>query len=57
MESCAILRKMKYKSIKVNKKIYDKIKSLSKEEKRTISGQLEYVLERYLKKGKKKGNG
>jgi len=50
------LEEMKYKSIKVNKKIYDKIKSLSKEEKRTISGQLEYVLERYLKKEKKKEN-
>ena len=48
------MEEMKYKSIKVNKKIYDKIKSLSKEEKRTISGQLEYVLERYLKKEKKK---
>jgi len=48
---------MKYKSIKVDKKVYKQLKNLCEKEKRTISGQLEYVLERYLKKEKKKENG
>ncbi len=47
---------MKYKSVKVDKRIYEQLKDLCSKEKRTISGQLEYILERYLKEKNKKYN-
>ena len=40
---------MRARSIKINENLYKKLKELCYKEKRTISGQLEYILEVYLK--------
>ena len=40
---------MRARSIKIDERLYRRLKELCHKEKRTISGQLEYILEMYLK--------
>jgi len=42
---------MRARSIKIKEELYKKLKNLCYKEKRTLSGQLEYILEIYLKTG------
>lgn len=41
-------------SLRLKEEIYEKIKNIAEEEKRSINGEINYILEKYIKEHEKK---